>query len=55
MANLTDHVNKLAYFNKIKMGIQNLVIEASKAVMNEGIHAVIEPSYLNDEQLERVK
>ena len=55
MANLTDDVNKLAYFNKIKMGIQNLVIEASKAVMNEGVHAVIGPSYLNDEQLERVK
>lgn len=55
MANLTDDVNKLAYFNKIKFGIQNLVIEAHKASMSEDTQVVIGPSYLNNEQLERVK
>ncbi len=55
LANLADDLNKLAFFNRLKSGCQNLVIEALKGGLNEGTRLGVSTCYLNSGQLDRVK
>ena len=51
LVNLADDLNKLAYFNMLRNGCQNFVIEHADGMQK----MVVGFSFLNNEQLERVK
>lgn len=55
LANLTDDLTKIAYFNRLKTSCRNFVIEAYKSTVSDGARMVVGRSYLDESQLERVR